>query len=335
MFHEGKMEKLLRIVEKVAAREYEKDDWRGILDSVAELFDADGAAIGEIRDGYVYYTKVSRFVERIGEYEAEKFRVPIRRSVFAEALRRGYVILNDYQRSERATEPWKRTGLKSILAAVLGDHEPFGSLAVGRFTSDKPFDDEDGRMLKSLAFLFKFVIKEELEKKKLFERAIKDYLTGLYNRYFFEEEAHKEIERARRYGYPVSLIIFDLDDFKAVNDRFGHQSGDKVLVKFATVLRKSVRKTDTPVRFGGEEFLLLLPHTSHEEAYNVAERVRERFERVVFRFGDDVLKLTVSAGVASCDPPVCDINSLLRCADEALYRAKREGKNRTVVLTRG
>ena len=176
-------------------------------------------------------------------------------------------------------------------------------------------------------------MREEIEKRRLMERAIKDHLTKLYNRFYFEEEGNRELERARRYGYPLSLIMLDLDNFKQINDRYGHQKGDEVLIKFADVIRKNIRRTDMPVRYGGEEFLILLPHTNLEEAAKVAERIRESFSKVVFREGSEAFRLTVSAGVASCEPEDCALENLLHKADKALYQAKREGKNRTVVFS--
>jgi len=330
---EEKIEKLLNIIERVANGEYERDNWRGILDSVAELFEADGAAIGEIREDFVYYTKVSSFIAENYDYDPERFRVPIWRSAFGDAIKKGYIIVNNYQSYEKAIGEWRNLGLRSMVVAILGDKEPFGSLSVGRIRSSEPFTEEDGKVLRSLAFIFSFIVREEIEKRELMEKAIRDHLTKLYNRFYFEEEGRRELERARRYGYPLSLIMLDLDNFKQINDRFGHQKGDEVLVKFAEVLRKSVRKTDMPVRYGGEEFLVLLPHTHVEEAAKVADRIRAGFSSVIFREGSEVFRLTVSAGVASCDEEDCNLEDLLSKADKALYRAKREGKNRTIVYS--
>lgn len=329
---EEKIKRLLSIIERVAEREYERDNWKGILNSIAELFEADGAAIGEVREGFLYYRKVSDFFKELTDYNPERFKVPVSLSAFEAALRRGYIIINDYQNYERAVEAWKKAGLKAALIAVLGDREPFGSLSIGRLRSSKPFTDEDGRVLKSLAFIISFIVKEELEKKKLIDLAIKDHLTQLYNRFYFEEETTKELQRAKRYGYPISLIMFDLDDFKRVNDRFGHKRGDEVLIRFARILKRNIRNSDIAVRFGGEEFVVLLPHTYPEEALLVAERVRESFSKLVFRFDSEVIRMTVSAGVAFCHPEECDLNVLLDMADKALYKAKEEGKNRTVVF---
>ena len=328
-----KVEKLLNIIECVARGEYEKDNWRRILDSVAELFDADAAAIGEVRDGFVYYTRVSGFIENFPDYDPERFRVPINRSAFAEAIRRGYIVINDYQSYRWAVESWKKAGMRSVLIAVLENSDVFGSLAVARFLSDKPFTEEDGRILKSLAFIFSFIVKEELEKRKLLERATKDHLTGLYNRLFLEEALEREVSRANRYGFPLSLIMLDLDNFKSVNDRYGHDVGDKVLVRFAQVIKKNVRGTDIPARYGGEEFVVLLPHTGPEEAQRVAERIRSVFERTTFRFNGEVFRLTVSAGISSCHAGECNPRELLLTADKALYSAKRNGKNRVEVFS--
>ncbi len=330
---EEKVEKLLSIIERVASGEYERDNWRGILDSVAELFEADIAAIGETREGYVLYKKFSSYADRFESYDPEEFKVPIWRSALGEAIKKGYIMVNDYQNYEKAVEGWKKMGLKSIIVAPFGDRDVFGSLAIGRFREGRPFTEEDGKILRSLAFIFSFIVREEIEKRRLMERAIKDHLTKLYNRFYFEDEGNRELERARRYGYPLSLIMLDLDNFKQINDRYGHQKGDEVLIKFADVIRKNIRRTDMPVRYGGEEFLILLPHTNLEEAAKVAERIRESFSRVVFREGSEAFRLTVSAGVASCEPEDCALENLLHRADKALYQAKREGKNRTVVFS--
>ncbi len=329
---EEKIGKLLRIIERVANKEYERDNWRTILDDVADLFEADGAALGEIKDGYIYYTRVSSSILGSGLYDPENFKVPVWWSAFSEALLKGYLIVNDYRAYERAVEAWKKAGLKTKLVAILGTDEPFGSLSVGRVKSEKPFTEEDGKILKSLAFIFSFIVKEEMEKEELMEKAIRDYLTKLYNRLFLEEEGRREIERAKRYNYPISLIMFDLDDFKRINDEYGHSKGDEILIRFAQVLRSRVRKTDIPVRLGGEEFVVLLPHTCLEDAVNVAERVRSAFENMIFRFDSSVVRLTVSAGIACCDPVDCGLDTLLYKADKAMYKAKREGKNKVEVF---
>jgi diguanylate cyclase (GGDEF)-like protein len=332
---EEKIRKLLEIIESVAGKDYEKDNWRSILDKVADLFEADAAAIGEVVEGYLVYRKVSSKVqELIKDYNPEEFKVPIWRSAAGEAIRRkGYIIVNDYQNYDRAVEAWRRAGLKRLMTTAIDTEGLLGSLSVGRLKDGPPFSEEDGKILKSLAFIFSFIIKEEIRIKKLFEKAIRDPLTNLYNRYFLEEEGKREIERAKRYRYPVSLIMFDLDDFKRINDTYGHQEGDRVLVKFAKILKSKVRSTDMPVRYGGEEFIVLLPNTTPNEAIIVAERIRKVMEEVLFRFGSEEIRITVSAGIASCEPGECSLETLIYRADKALYSAKREGKNRVCVFS--
>ncbi|WP_457601014.1 GGDEF domain-containing protein [Hydrogenivirga sp.] len=330
---EEKVEKLLSIIERVANREYERDNWKSILDMVAELFEADGAAIGEIKGNYLYYTKASSSIADSGLFDPEEFRVPVWWSAFEEATGNGYILIEDYQSYERAVESWKKIGLRSKLVALLGDKEPFGSLSVGRVTNGKPFTEEDGKILRSLAFIFSFIVKEEIEKRRLLEKAIRDHLTQLYNRFYLEEAGRREIERAKRYGFPISLLMFDLDNFKQVNDRYGHHAGDMVLVRFARVISASVRNTDMPVRYGGEEFVVLLPHTHPEEAVKVADRIRREFEKSVIRVDGDVVRLTVSAGVSSCESGECTLEELIDRADRAMYEAKRRGKNRVEVFS--
>ncbi len=328
------VEKLLNIIERVASREYEKDNWRGILDSVAELFEADGAALGEIKEQYLYYTKISSGFRRlIPDYTPEKYKVPLTRSAAAWAFKKGFIIVNDYQNFPDAVECWKKVGLKKVLVSLITkDKEIAGVLAVARVNSDKPFTEKDGRILRDLAFIFYFIVKEEQEKRKIMEKAIRDHLTNLYNRLYLEEEGVREIERAKRYNYPISLIIFDLDNFKRVNDEYGHLAGDEVLIKFAQIVSSNIRKTDIPARFGGEEFVVLLPNTDSQSAWKIAERIRETFERELFEFGKNTFKITVSAGVATCKPEDdCSLECLLAMADSALYEAKRDGKNRVKV----
>ena len=166
--------------------------------------------------------------------------------------------------------------------------------------------------------------------EKLREMAMQDELTGLYNRRHFEELAEAEMARVRRTGTPLSLAMVDIDHFKAVNDAFGHPVGDLALKELARAMRETLRTSDVPARIGGEEFVVLLTGTTLEGALAVTERLRERVGRAEVRADKTrVARFTVSAGVAELAPGE-RIDSLLKRADEALYRAKEEGRNRTV-----
>jgi diguanylate cyclase (GGDEF)-like protein len=161
-----------------------------------------------------------------------------------------------------------------------------------------------------------------------------DPLTGLFNRRHFSYLAELEFERAIRYKHPLSIIIFDIDHFKNVNDTFGHQVGDKALVHITQVFQQQARNSDVLARYGGEEFITLLPETTSTEAEYTAERLRQVIQQAGMLINGQTLTLTVSIGVASINTPDAIINfeELLKEADEALYQAKNFGRNRVIAF---
>jgi diguanylate cyclase (GGDEF)-like protein len=161
-------------------------------------------------------------------------------------------------------------------------------------------------------------------------QAITDDLTGLVNRRRFLEALDAEVERARRFGSALTIVLADLDNFKQVNDEFGHHGGDVVLRAFADLIRSHVRDVDVSGRIGGEEFAIILPDTDREGAAHVAERMRESLSSVPIPISADAsITAASSFGVAELEPEQTG-DDLLRAADTALYRAKDEGKNRVV-----
>ncbi len=163
------------------------------------------------------------------------------------------------------------------------------------------------------------------EKKKFETRAYTDKLTKIPNRAYFEEEFRKEIARYKREKTPLSFIIFDIDKFKDFNDNYGHQMGDDILRDLAKIVKKTTRQTDTLARWGGEEFVEILPNTALLNAKKVAEHLRETIEE--YSFQDD-LKVTCSFGVAEFNDIDDTQQSVMKRADDALYRAKASGRNR-------
>jgi diguanylate cyclase (GGDEF)-like protein len=164
-------------------------------------------------------------------------------------------------------------------------------------------------------------------------QAVTDELTGLFNHRRFQEVMFAEVERARRYDAEMGLIMLDIDNFKRVNDTYGHMQGDMVLREVARVLKQSAREIDEPARYGGEEMAVALPQTDLDGAYRFAERVRHRIEELELPLldGDGILRVTASFGAASLSSASeADKEGLVAAADAALYRAKRSGKNRTV-----
>lgn len=171
-------------------------------------------------------------------------------------------------------------------------------------------------------------LKVELEKYK--EMAIVDELTGILNRRGILDMLTKEISRSERFKLPLSVTMIDIDDFKDVNDTYGHLTGDKVLRAVAQIMKSNIRSIDLLGRYGGEEFLLVFPNTPKENAKIAAEKLRKEVESHRFKYKDKEFRITISAGVAEYSFGD-DINSLISKADEALYKAKSSGKNRVEV----
>jgi len=167
--------------------------------------------------------------------------------------------------------------------------------------------------------------------RELEHLAVRDPLTGAYNRRFYEEALDKELGRQRRYGGHVSIVLFDIDDFKLFNSRGGHQFGDEVLRAVASTGRKVVRPSDSVVRLGGDEFVLLLPESTQMAALAVAERLRARIRDLGAE--NTSMKVEISAGVASYPDDAGDVRSLNEQADAALYWVKHNGKNGAAVAS--
>jgi len=173
-----------------------------------------------------------------------------------------------------------------------------------------------------------------LLREKLREQAMHDQLTGLYNRHYVEEWFGLELRRAQRYGRPIAAIMLDVDHFKRFNDSFGHEAGDLVLRELAGALMRSTRGSDVASRYGGEEFLVLLPECPLDAALRKAERMREEVAKLELRYDDRPLgPITVSLGVAAFPDHAKESAELLRHADEALYLAKQTGRNRVVAYS--
>jgi diguanylate cyclase (GGDEF)-like protein len=205
-----------------------------------------------------------------------------------------------------------------------------GVVSVAR--RDRPFSVAERELFHYLAEQAAVSIENVGLHETVERQAVTDELTGLFNRRRFQEAMATEVERSKRFGQPVGLVLLDLDDFKAVNDTYGHQQGDLVLREVARVLRETSREIDEPARYGGEELAVVLPGTDLEGAYNLAERVRAGIEQLALPLldGDGALRVTASFGVATLPGSADDMRELVAAADEALYRAKRAGKNRTV-----
>ncbi len=166
-------------------------------------------------------------------------------------------------------------------------------------------------------------------KKRLEYESSHDLLTDIYNKRSFERIIEYTVEHARRYNRPLSLILFDIDHFKNINDMYGHKTGDKVLEKLAALIKNSIRKCDTFFRVGGEEFAIICGETTAEDAFKLAEKLRKIVENNNF---DDVGRVTISLGIAEMQKG-CSIEELYRNADVAMYFAKRNGRNMSKIYS--
>ena len=182
--------------------------------------------------------------------------------------------------------------------------------------------------------VLRFSYNDEVEERyhaKLFTFASTDSLTGMYNKRFILNELETQIKIVRRNQRVFSIVMLDIDDFKAINDSYGHLAGDEYLKKIALTISRSLREQDTASRFGGEEFLLLLPETMIDGACKLAERIRQKIEKMKLDFQGHSIKSTISAGVTQYGPEISDAESFIRSVDIALYRSKNEGKNRVMI----
>lgn len=197
----------------------------------------------------------------------------------------------------------------------------------------KPFDPAE--MIARVKVQLKIKsLQDKLKKSNqmLLELSHTDPLTGLNNRRFMMEGLAREFERSQRKNAPLSMIMIDIDHFKTINDTYGHQKGDAVLQGLAALLKQHLRQYDTAARYGGEEFALILPETGIEEAAQVAERLRQATEKLIF---EDLsqLRMTASFGIATTPADtVQSLDDLIREADYALYNAKRAGRNRVEAM---
>jgi diguanylate cyclase (GGDEF)-like protein len=187
---------------------------------------------------------------------------------------------------------------------------------------------DNSKNISGLLVILRDITERKIAEEQLQRLAIIDPLTNHYNRRYFFDLAQREFERARRYNHPLSIILIDVDDFKKVNDRHGHQVGDQVLSALTNRCKDCLRAADVLARYGGEEFAILLPETASTQANQVAERIRKRVNSPDFETSAGPVRVTISLGIAQLtDRPEETLDSLIDQADQALYLAKNSGRN--------
>jgi diguanylate cyclase (GGDEF)-like protein len=239
------------------------------------------------------------------------------------------VIENDLGRGADASRLFAESASRLSIPLI-----SFGqTLGILTLNSSMPgaFHDNDLQSLESVADICANSIQNAHYVERVKQLAYLDGLTGIFNRRFFEMRINEEIERARRYGSGMAVIIADIDHFKRLNDEFGHLLGDEVLRQVSSIFHQQVRKIDVVCRYGGEEFAILLTQTNEQQALTIAEKLRRQVQQ--WQFPGVPRTITVSAGVAAFPAHGRSRDDIVRAADRGLYAAKQDGRNRVCMIT--
>lgn len=243
-----------------------------------------------------------------------------------DAIEEGRTIINN------AVDPDKYDftrgrNVRSFLCAPLKVKDKTHGFVLIEHSIPDAFDDDNVRLLEIITQQVSIAIDNASLYEQLQEYANTDGLTQIYNRIYFQKRLQAELNNAERQGYEVSVILYDIDDFKLFNDSYGHLFGDVILKSIARTVKESVRKNDVVARFGGEEFIILLPHTGTDRAYEKAEELRKQIASLTIEDNNITASVTVSMGVSTFPTLAGTDASLISGADNALYEAKRSGKN--------
>jgi diguanylate cyclase (GGDEF)-like protein len=224
--------------------------------------------------------------------------------------------------------PLFETAPKSWQGSIIGLPLKFGDRIVGVMTLAHPetnaFSEDEIRFLRLLGDQAAVAIENARLHNLVDQQAHTDTLTGLPNRRALEEQFEKELHRSLRYNHNFSLVIIDIDQFKAINDRYGHPTGDEFLQQLSNRMKQSLRSMDFLVRYGGDEFALLLPETNGEAAHQIAARLEEAVRSFTFPVGEENLSVTISFGCATYPEEGKSLKALMDSADQRLYTAKKK-----------
>jgi len=267
--------------------------------------------------------------------DTEKFRVKIGEGIAGWVVKEGIPILvSDVSRDKRFLKKIDKAHnskhkTKSIICIPIKSGERLlGIIEVFNKTTKESFTREDFNQLIELFGQVSILIERALLYQKVEELSITDDLTKLFNTRYLNRTIEMEVQRSLRYRTSVSLIFMDIDFFKHVNDNHGHLVGSKILAEMGQLLLRNLRSVDVVVRYGGDEFVVVLPHTAPAAAAQIAERIRKAVEQNIFLEKEGyALRITASFGVASCPESAKSKDELLRLADEAMYKVKYHTKN--------
>lgn len=304
----------------------------GVLEDAIRLTGATGGALG------VWQREEGRVVAVLGDDGGPPVGATFEplESEMALAARAGTMLVREGRGAVRDRVPiatpadhWTVTPRCLAAQPLITPDGVVGVIALWSSASPR-LDPGALELLRTLAPLAGSQLVHAVEYKRVRESSERDGLTGLFNRPMIDHALDAERARHERYGQPIAFLLIDVDHFKGINDRYGHEAGDAVLRSVARVIQAGVRDVDIAARFGGEEFAVLLPETLPEAAADVAERLRSNVELIEVPWGGDTLRVRISVGVSSCPDCVRDARTLVRSADAALYQAKVLGRNRVI-----
>jgi diguanylate cyclase (GGDEF)-like protein len=335
LFEEERMERrrleaLIRFTERLSHHGQE-----ALLDEAAtqlqKLMDADSCVL------YLWRESEQALVPVAGRFNPQlyppgyieqmmSFKVPVGFGATGRVMQTGQAYITGNARHDPYVQPLPGSTVdeKSGLFVPIGEGTPLGVVRLIR-SGENQFNEEDLKLASSFARQAALVLEHARVVKELADLSITDDLTGLYNSRHFFTVLERELERAKRYGHPISLVMLDSDTLKQVNDQHGHQKGDEHLRMISQVLKENLRSSDWAFRYAGDEFVLILPMTEPEDAMQIGERLRQRIATVGEELG---IANTISVGVAAYPYHALNAELLLGAADRALYQSKRSGKNR-------
>jgi diguanylate cyclase (GGDEF)-like protein/PAS domain S-box-containing protein len=282
--------------------------------------------------GHLSLTKASRnVVESVAAWGEQKGQALVFSPDQCWALRRGRPHQSGNDRLEPACDHGCGvTGVSSYCVPMMAHGE---SVGVFNLSSSGPaYGEAERRLAVTVAERIGLALSNLRLRDALRVLSVRDPLTGLFNRRYMEESCEREFRRASRHGRPLSIVMVDLDHFKRFNDTFGHDAGDALLREFGALLQSHTRKEDITCRYGGEEFLLLLPELSSGQACQCAEKLRHAIADMIVNFNGQAMgRITASFGVAAFPEHGDSVSALIRAADSSLYAAKKLGRDRVTI----
>jgi diguanylate cyclase (GGDEF)-like protein len=335
MYDNDEMLRNLSDNEEIAKKLFEVERSILSIDNVKDLFEKLLLSI-EKKFGIPYLwislvdeNEVSQLIEALESSELLKQRFNlVERSVFLDLLhdKENPVLVNENLRPFYRLLPENHTYFfKSLaIAPLVLDGEVIGSVNLGDYSGFRFQPNMDTFFLSQLAVKISICLSNVIARERFRHLATRDPLTSLFNRREMEKTLEREISRTQRYGTPFAVLFVDCDDFKMVNDTYGHNCGESLLKYVADQIMGIIRRDDVAFRFSGDEFVIMLPHQTSTEALGVSDRLSAFFRENPMKFGETSIPVTISCGSAStADPKLNSPGALLKKADERLYEAKK------------